>query len=248
MGGAISRMTNQVFGLGLMTATAVVMLVVTVVLLDPSDAGTAAVLALVLGATAYLVSRSGALWAVIVGLVVSLAAAMTIFYIAFGILQPFSPIEFTAGLLLVVGFLFALVGGLGAIIRRRTAQATGARLRLGALGLIGIGMLVSIGGFLVSRSTVDPVAASGAVVIEMSDFQFDPEAVSISVGDRLVLTNADAFAHDFTVEDFDLYMYLGPGSEALVDVSELPPGTYDYFCSLHTFEGEGMVGTVTVEA
>ena len=41
----------------------------------------------------------------------------------------------------------------------------------------------------------------------------------------------------------------GQGSETLVDLSAAAPGTYDYFCSLHTDDaGEGMTGTITIES
>lgn len=243
------KLTNQVFGLALMTVAAVVVLVVVLLLIDPAEAATFAVVAVVLGATTYIVWRFDKLWAVILGLLVALGAGSTVFYIAFGIFQPFSPLEFTAGLLLVFGFLFAVIGGVEALIRRRRGSAPGGeRLRQAALALLGIGILVSVGGFLATRSSVDATDASGAVVVDMEDFTFAPEDVSVAGGDRLLVKNSDAFAHDFTLEEYDLYTYFGPGSEALVDVSQLPPGTYTYFCSLHTFEGEGMIGTLTVQS
>ncbi|MEE8405611.1 MAG: hypothetical protein V3S32_00510 [Acidimicrobiia bacterium] len=55
-------------------------------------------------------------------------------------------------------------------------------------------------------------------------------------------------AHDFTLEELDIYVYFGPGSEALVDLSAASPGTYPYFCSLHSDGTEGMRGTVTIES
>ena len=247
-GRTIEKATNQVFGLGLMTATAIIMLAVTVLLLEPADAATAAVLAVVLGVTTFLVWRFDTTWAVIIGLVVAVAAASTIFYIAFGVFQPLSPIEFGTGLLLVVGFVFALVGGIGALFRRQAdGPPKGVRLRLGALALVAIGTLASVVGFLSSRTTVDVAAASEAVVVDMRNFLFEPEQTAIAAGEQLLLTNSDAFAHDFTLEEYDLYTYFGPGSEALIEVGDLPPGTYEYFCSLHTFDGEGMIGTLTIE-
>ncbi len=248
MGDAIKRMSNQVFGLGLMAMAALIMLLVTVLLLDPADAVTAAVLVVVLAAAAYVVSRFKSVWAVLIGLLVALGAASTIFFIAFGVFQPFSPLEFVTGLLLLAGFLFALIGGVGALIRRRSeGSPKGGKVRLGALALIGVGAVVSIVGFLFTRTTVDAAAASGAVVVDMTDFVFDPEETTVSAGEQLLLTNSDAFAHDFTLTEYDLYTYFGPGSDALVDISGLPPGTYEYFCSLHTFDGEGMIGTLVVE-
>jgi plastocyanin len=52
---------------------------------------------------------------------------------------------------------------------------------------------------------------------------------------------------EFTLEDLDIYVYVGPGSDAIVDLSSATPGTYDYFCSIHTdtATGDGMSGQVS---
>lgn len=244
----LARVDHQAFGLGLMTSTALMMLIVTVLVIDPADAGFPAVMVGILGATTIVVWRYPALWATILGLVVTLGAAATIFYIAFGVFQPLSPIEFIAGLLFLVGFLFALVGGVrGAILRGDKASPGSAKLRLGALAVIGVASLVSVGAFLATRTTIDPAEASDATVVDMRDNLFLPELTTVPSGGRLLLTNSDAFAHDFTLEEHDLHTYIGPGNDALVDVGELSPGTYTYICSIHFFEGQGMSGTLTVE-
>lgn len=243
------RMTNQVFGLGLMTAAALVMLIVTVLLFEPAEALTPVVLTIVLGSVTYLVWRFDTVWMAVLGLLVSLGAAMSVFFLAFGIFQPFSPIEFIAGLLLVVGFVFAIAGGVGALIRhRRESLPGGVLLRQWTLALLGVGALVSIVGFFATRSTIDITEASGAMLVEIHNFAFEPEAVSVGADGQLLFTNSDAFAHDFTLGEFDLYTRLGPGNDGLVDLTGIPAGTYTYYCSLHTFDGEGMTGTLTVEA
>lgn len=246
---AIRKMNNQVFGLGLMAATGLIMLAVSILLQSQADfVATGAVIAVVLGAVAFLVWKYQTLWTVIVGVVVCLAAGSTVFYLAFGVFQPFSPLEFVTGLIFLIGFFFALFGAIGALVRRSgDGPPRGLGLRTGALAVIGIGALVSIVGFLFTRTSVDATAASGAVVVDMNDLLFEPEDTRVPEGGRLLFTNSDLFAHDFTLEEYDLYTYFGPGSDALVDVSELPPGTYTFICSLHTFEGEGMIGTLTVE-
>ncbi len=178
----------------------------------------------------------------------ALAAASTVFYLAFGTFQPFSPIEFVAGLLLLIGFLFALVGGFGSLIRHRRGSVPGGeRVRLGAMSLIGLAALASIAGFLTTRSTVDAARASDAVVVDMKNFVFEPEEVSIDAGEQLLLTNSDAFAHDFTLEEFRPVHVLWPRERGSRRCQRAFPGTYTYFCSLHTFDGEGMIGTLTVE-
>jgi len=41
-------------------------------------------------------------------------------------------------------------------------------------------------------------------------------------------------------------MSVGPGSEALVDLTGLSPGTCQYICSFHSDGTEGMMGTLVV--
>lgn len=187
----VRSVSNQVFGLVLMTATALIMLAVTVFLLDPADAATPAVLTVVLGGATFIVWRFDTTWAAILGLLVAIAAALTVFYIAFGIFQPFSPIEFVAGLMLVIGFLFAVIGGVAALIRRRRgSESGGAHLRRGALVLLAVGAFLSVGGFLLTRATVDAAEASGAVVVDMSDFSFEPQDAAVAAGEQLLFTNS----------------------------------------------------------
>ncbi len=64
----------------------------------------------------------------------------------------------------------------------------------------------------------------------------------------MLVHNADAFVHDFTLEALEIDVTIGPGSDALVDLSAAAPGTYDYFCSLHSDGTDGMRGTVTIES
>ena len=89
--------------------------------------------------------------------------------------------------------------------------------------------------------------AAGATPLNMVDFEFDPED-TVTDG-KLLIHNADPFAHDLTIDELDIYVYVGPGSDAIVDLNSAEAGTYDYFCSLHTdtATGEGMTGRITIE-
>jgi len=116
------------------------------------------------------------------------------------------------------------------------------------MGLEGVAAVISIVGFLFTRESVGDAEASGATVLEMASFEFDPPTSSMPSGGNLLVANSDAFAHDFTLEELDIYVYFGPGSEALVGLSAAAPGTYPYFCCLDTDGTEGMRGTVTIES
>lgn len=170
---------------------------------------------------------------------------------AFGIFQPFSPLEFIGGLLYVFGLLFALVGGIMALSKRRRGARpgkTGLWVRKAALGLIGVLAGVSVAGFFMTRTTVSAEAAAGLPTVDMVEFEFVPGTPTVATGQNLLLTNSDGFVHDFTIDEFDIYLNFVPGSEAIVDLSDVPAGTYQFYCSLHSDGTTGMAGTITIEA
>lgn len=242
--------TNQVFGLGLLTAFGLVFIIITSLFLSPAEAAAAAMISIILAATTYLVWRFDRAWSVTLGLMVTLAIAVLSFYTLFGLFQVFSPFEFIGALLLLVGIVFSLVGGMQALVRRRRDHApvaTSGRARVATATVIGVASLISILGFLFTRSTVSAAEAAGATVVEMGGFLFVPEEVSIARGETLLVKNSDGFAHDFTLDAAEIHVYYGPGSESVIDLSGLEPGEYTFFCSLHTFEGEGMTGTLSIE-
>lgn len=242
-------LSAQAFGLTLMATVMLIVVVLSLVLLGGEDIAPFVLATVLAGAGAFLAWRFEALWARIVGLVITVAVGLFTFWFAFGVFQLFSPLEFITGLGYVVGLLFALIGGIAGLFRKGDQNG---RLRSGALAMIGIASVVSIAGFFLTRSTVSEAEAAGATILDMVDFEFAPGTVSVASDGKLLLTNSDPFAHDLTLDEFDIYEYLGPGGETVVDLSDLPAGTYQYWCSLHTFEEngvrEGMVGTISVES
>lgn len=242
-------MSTQAFGLALIAGSFAVFLVASL-LFQTGEAVPAEVLTAVAALLTSMVWRVSRLWSVIVGLIVTVAAGLGMFYVAFGILQPFSPFEFVAGWLFLLGFGFALIGGIGALGKRRREAGPGKtskRLQVGALALLGLATVLSVGGFLLDRTTVSEVEAANTSPLEMVDFEFVPTTSTVNTGQNLLLTNSDAVVHDFTLDDYDIQVSLGPGSETVIDVSALPPGTYQFYCSIHSDGVEGMVGTITVE-
>jgi plastocyanin len=237
----------QLLGLSLMSV-----LVSWLVLGDTEDLVFLSIVAIVSLLATFLVWRFDRTWARIGGLVGALAVAANVWWLAFGVFEIFSPLEFIVGLIFVVGFLVSLIWGIMALVSgrgNRTGPAKSERaLGRGVLGLVGVLSIVSLVGFLVTQETVSEVEAAGATPLEMVDFEFEPDA-TVTDG-RILIHNADPFAHDFTLEEMDVYVQVGPGSEVVVDLSSAEPGTYEYFCGLHTdpSTGEGMTGTITVES
>jgi len=114
--------------------------------------------------------------------------------------------------------------------------------------MVSVAAVVSITGFVITRETVDDNEAAGATVLDMPKSEFEPLVSTLPVQGRLLIQNSDPLVHDFTLDELDLSVSIGPGSETLVDTSGLAPGTYDYFCSLHYDGTSGMAGTIVISS
>jgi plastocyanin len=188
-------------------------------------------------------------WARVSG-VAAAVISLGLFYMAFGVFQPFSPVEFLVGLAYLLGMILAFTGGIRAIRAGGRGQHTtsgGDRLlRRVVLSVIGVAAIASVVGFAFNRTTVDATEASGATLITMEKMEFDPSGSSVSAAGRLLLHNADPFTHDFTLDALGIQVVVGPGSEAVVNLGTAAPGTYSFVCSFHSSGGDGMVGTLTI--
>ena len=94
----------------------------------------------------------------------------------------------------------------------------------------------------------DPSAALGSRTVDNTNLiaDFDYQTVEAAVPGRISFFNADPEAHSVTAGtpenptgEFDTGI-VGGGNAASIEISQ--PGTYEFFCSLHT----GMRGTITV--
>jgi plastocyanin len=245
-----------VLGLAFVAAGPLLMLVAG--MLWGLDIGEFVVFLLITGAVpliaAFLVWRFGT-WAKVVGIIVALLAAFMLFWTAFGLAEPASFFDFVPGLLVIPGALLAIVSCVAAIVAGRrghtSATAVGGEakaIRI-ALGVVVVLAVVSAGLTFAGRSTVD--AADVAATVEMTDFEFDPESLSVAAGDSVLVKNSDPFVHTFTVEELDIDVSLGPASEEVVEIPDRS-GTYVLFCRPHTGDpddpGENdMVGELTIE-
>ncbi len=85
-------------------------------------------------------------------------------------------------------------------------------------------------------------AAEEADAIEILDFKYDPETVTVEAGAEITWTNGDEAPHTATADDssFDTgTLDLDDSGAAKFD----EPGTYSYYCRFHPF----MKGTVEVQ-
>ena len=175
-----------------------------------------------------------------VGALLALLTMGAFFWIAFSLGGPAAFVEFSGAVMFVMGGFVALGYSIGAIVRRNELHTEATRGESRAmrimLGIVALAMVVSGVLNFTSRTTVDAAAAAGATEVAMSDFMFAPATVEATAGEaaQLVVSNSDAFNHDFTIEALDIKTGLiGPGSEKLVEVNA-PAGEYFFRCTLHS--------------
>jgi plastocyanin len=90
-----------------------------------------------------------------------------------------------------------------------------------------------------------PARGADVVMIDVSDFAYQPQTITIQVGDTIQWNNSDGVDHTATSVDgspaaFDVYLAAGAWGSQTFDT----PGTYDYYCIPHPF----MTGSIVVEA
>lgn len=83
----------------------------------------------------------------------------------------------------------------------------------------------------------------GSVTLTAANFAFQPEALTAAVGDSIEFTNEDDAKHNITAEDAGLDEDVDAGSSTTVDLAEVEPGSYDFFCEYHP---DSMKGTLEV--
>jgi plastocyanin len=90
-------------------------------------------------------------------------------------------------------------------------------------------------------AAAEGTAASQGSAVDIADFKFGPEAITVAAGGEVTWTNTDSAAHTASGADgsFDTGA-LDKGEEAEVAFDE--PGTYEYICEFHPF----MKGTIEV--
>jgi plastocyanin len=148
------------------------------------------------------------------------------------------PVELAAAVLLGA----VLLTSRTRVARDERSSAVPGRVLLPMLALpiplvAGIGLLFSDVTTVPAGTTA---SASGAVVIE--DFTFAPGALTVKVGDEVTWINNDSAAHTIADEGglFPESDDLGQDDEFAFTYDE--PGTYAYFCGIHSsMQGEVVV-------
>jgi plastocyanin len=198
-------------------------------------------------------------WAKVVGLVSALAIGLMMFWAVFGLAYPGSVYEFVPGVLIPLGVVLALVGNIGAIVRRRHPKAAiGPVERNAVLVVVAVAAVAMILSAVVALTTggesVAAEDAEGATPVVMKGFEFTEETYRASAGEATTfhIRNEDRFVHTFTIPALGIDETVHGGQEALVEV-DAPAGTYTIYCAPHSDTSEddpeeaGMAATLVVE-
>jgi plastocyanin len=81
-----------------------------------------------------------------------------------------------------------------------------------------------------------------ATTVELADFAFRPDCVSVDAASTIELENTGEAPHTFTVTDTDLDVKLDPGTSDEISFGGVDPGTYSVTCTFHP----QMEATITV--
>ena len=117
-----------------------------------------------------------------------------------------------------------------------------------------------------------PQAAATEIIVEATDFAYNPISVTVPAGQAVTLTlnNKGKVEHDFVVDNinvtnvetsdtgpaahhqmgempnYDLHFFAKAGDTAVLNFTALEPGTYEIFCSIAGHKEAGMIGKLIV--
>jgi len=158
--------------------------------------------------------------------------------------------DFAPILVFLTGAVVAVVAGIATLATLSRGEPSPAaaerRIRLTVLAGVGGVLAVSAVVTLTGGDTVDPELRAGATEVRADDFAFSPEVLEANPGDRFIVINDDLSYHTFTIDELGIDVVLLPGDEALVEVPGDAAGTFEFLCTPHVFDDEGMRGTLTV--
>ena len=117
-------------------------------------------------------------------------------------------------------------------------------MRKDLFGLIFLGLTMAAP-FVTSVKAAEPAApAAGTVQVNIFNYKFDPETVTVVAGTTVTWTNKDEIPHTVASTDKSFPASAGLDTGDSYSYTFTKPGTYSYYCTLHPF----MKGTVVVTA
>jgi plastocyanin len=97
-----------------------------------------------------------------------------------------------------------------------------------------------------ARSAPPAATASAPEAVTLDEFSIAPGELVVPAGTVLTVDNAGTVTHNLTVDDVASPM-IEAGDSTELDLSDLPPGTYEMRCDVPGHAAAGMKGTITIE-
>jgi len=124
-----------------------------------------------------------------------------------------------------------------------------------ALGILAVGVVACGGGDSNNSdgNSSNGGSSGGATTVEMKEFEFVPNSLEATAGQKLTLTlkNVGSVEHDIHWDDLGgsvVDKKVDPGkSETLEITAPSQAGTYDFYCTIPGHKEAGMTGKLTVK-
>jgi plastocyanin len=115
--------------------------------------------------------------------------------------------------------------------------------RAGGAVVIWVLAALAIGGCGSGESGTATGLSNGAQVVEIANYTYKPETLTVAAGTKVAFVNHDSTAHTATAKQNGAFATepIQPGKRATVVLGK--PGTFIYYCVFHPF----MKGTIKVE-
>ncbi|HWO44519.1 MAG TPA: cupredoxin domain-containing protein [Methylomirabilota bacterium] len=121
-------------------------------------------------------------------------------------------------------------------------------MRALAVALVALAILAGCGGG--GGGAAQP---AGSIKVTMTEYSFNPSTISVPSGKAVFfLVNAGSISHDMIIRDTSGQRVSGAASELVsagdsfvFTVTNLPAGSYSFFCDQPGHEASGMKGTIT---
>lgn len=85
--------------------------------------------------------------------------------------------------------------------------------------------------------------------VTLTEWAIEPSALAAAAGGRLLVENHGTVSHNLTIRDTELATPdIEPGGDATLDLSSLPPGSYEVLCSIPGHADQGMTGSLVIGA
>lgn len=96
-------------------------------------------------------------------------------------------------------------------------------------------LMLALAGAAVIAGTVQAADAPAAVQVNIFNYKFDPETVTVPAGTTVTWTNKDEIPHTVASSDNKFKGSSGLDTGDSYSYTFTEPGTYSYYCTLHPF-------------